>query len=179
MSDEGWTGLEMKLSFHHKASGEQERRLGSGDTTWGPAPASPAARADGGTHPSPSGWDATLSPPQRRRDGGGGEPAASLPPPLTVSVGHDSISKASHRRQSQAGSWIPATQLLGDLCSTCHRLEGTAEVRASLILITWTFQIQLKAFSLSFAPTNEHHLGNFPPPMKSCHLLQSIAAERW
>lgn len=83
--------------------------------------------------------------------GQGWEPAASLPRPVTASTGHDIISKASHSWQPQA-SWIPATQLLGDLCSAWQHLEGTAEVRASLIIIMWRFQNQLKPFSLSFCP---------------------------
>lgn len=84
---------------------------------------------------------------------GGGEPAASLLLPVTASMGHDIISKASPRSwQPRAGSWIPATRLLGALCSAWHHLESTAEARASPIVTMPCFQNQLKAFSLSFCP---------------------------
>lgn len=63
----------------------------------------------------------------------------------------------------------------GDLCSTQHHLEGTAEVKASSILIKQCFQVQLKA-SFRFAPKNELPLGSFPPCPWS---LTTIAAGWW
>lgn len=94
----------------------------------------------GGTTPSSS--DAALFWMQMRRGGGGGI-LLPLPPPGTVTMGHDTLSKASPQARSSQPSrfW-----------ETLAAPESFRVVRAALILIMWNTQIKLKPFLFIFFP---------------------------
>lgn len=137
----------MKLSSHHKAPGEEERRIESGDITWGPASAPLATFAGEGSHPVPQ---------QLGCNGGGMESSGRLlpfPQPGTVSMRHDTISKASHSWQPRAGNWITATHLWGPLqCPASFR--GHCQGKSLLGLSDVELSDLVKASPLSFCPSD-------------------------